>query len=689
MAINRNVLAEKQATVLSEDGNTMYATIQMRHGKESEMDKSKFVPAEMGVATDTKKAFMAFGSNQVKEIMFREDSEIEELLGEVREISDKAVEAVESAEATAKQTIQDFTDQMKATIPEDYTETVKKVDILERNTASAIYKTASGESLQIEDSADAPLAGLKVYGKSRQMKTTGAQLAPINEAKSNDGIIVASNSDGSLNITGTPNKQYSRILNLLIELEPGNYYISGGLDDTGNMLFQLVVTDHENVVHYHSNRMLSIDGTETKIRCEIIYNSADLKALNLFNFKPMLNSGSTALPFEPYTGGQPSPSPDYPQEIEVPGSKGSVGVNVTGSANLLPPFLSDGSSNGVNFAMSKDGGYHISGTASVTTDMYMIGKPISSDNAWEESYYPEGIYIISCENIPNNLSLIFVIKDRSGEGSNIVINITSISTSQTINILDGDMVRAFFRANNGYNADVTLYPMLNEGSSALPWESYKHQSITIATPNGLPGIPVDSGGNYTDADGQQWVCDEVDFERGKYIQRINKIVYDDVSSIEWFKTEKNVERYYHNITPPAVYGHGLCNYFTYFQDAETVNKFTFNSYGNSCGFAFMPAGTGTSIEDWKSFLQQKNEEGNPLTVYYELATPVETNLSPEELAAYAALTTYYPTTNITTDSDPEAGIEAEYVADTKKYIDSKFAELAQNLAATQNTLLEV
>lgn len=55
MAINKNVLAEKQATVLAEDGNVMYATIQMRHGKESEMDKSKFVPAEMGVATDTKK----------------------------------------------------------------------------------------------------------------------------------------------------------------------------------------------------------------------------------------------------------------------------------------------------------------------------------------------------------------------------------------------------------------------------------------------------------------------------------------------------------------------------------------------------------------------------------------------------------------------------------------------------------
>ena len=66
-------MAEKQATVLSEDGNTMYATIQMRHGKESEMDKSKFVPAEMGVATDSKKVFMGFAPNDVEEMALKKD----------------------------------------------------------------------------------------------------------------------------------------------------------------------------------------------------------------------------------------------------------------------------------------------------------------------------------------------------------------------------------------------------------------------------------------------------------------------------------------------------------------------------------------------------------------------------------------------------------------------------------------
>lgn len=79
MAINNNALASSQATVLSEDGNTLYATIQMRHGKESDMDKSKFVPAEIGVCTDTKKAVVAFAPNETKEIAFKDElSEIVE-----------------------------------------------------------------------------------------------------------------------------------------------------------------------------------------------------------------------------------------------------------------------------------------------------------------------------------------------------------------------------------------------------------------------------------------------------------------------------------------------------------------------------------------------------------------------------------------------------------------------------------
>lgn len=55
----------------------------------------------------------------------------------------------------------------------------------------------------------------------------------------------------------------------------------------------------------------------------------------------------------------------------------------------------------------------------------------------------------------------------------------------------------------------------------------KEQTLTLQTPTGLFGIPVTSGGNYTDQNGQQWICDEIDLERGVKVQRITTIVFSD------------------------------------------------------------------------------------------------------------------------------------------------------------------
>lgn len=62
--------------------------------------------------------------------------------------------------------------------------------------------------------------------------------------------------------------------------------------------------------------------------------------------------------------------------------------------------------------------------------------------------------------------------------------------------------------------------------SSTAYSPYREQLLTLPTPNGLPGIPVTSGGNYTDPQGQQWVCDEVDLERGMRVQRIYKVDVD-------------------------------------------------------------------------------------------------------------------------------------------------------------------
>lgn len=72
---------------------------------------------------------------------------------------------------------------------------------------------------------------------------------------------------------------------------------------------------------------------------------------------------------------------------------------------------------------------------------------------------------------------------------------------------------------------------LTWNASSPDYEPYREQLLTLPTPNGLPGIPVASGGNYTDPHGQQWVCDEVDLERGVKVQRVDKAAFDSTKTL--------------------------------------------------------------------------------------------------------------------------------------------------------------
>lgn len=72
---------------------------------------------------------------------------------------------------------------------------------------------------------------------------------------------------------------------------------------------------------------------------------------------------------------------------------------------------------------------------------------------------------------------------------------------------------------------------LTWSASSPDYEPYREQLLTLPTPNGLPGIPVTSGGNYTDPQGQQWVCDEVDLERGVKVQRVDKAAFDSTKTL--------------------------------------------------------------------------------------------------------------------------------------------------------------
>lgn len=195
------------------------------------------------------------------------------------------------------------------------------------------------------------------------------------------------------------------------------------------------------------------------------------------------------------------------------------------------------------------------------------------------------------------------------------------------------------------------------------------QTLTLQTPNALPGIPVTSGGNYTDESGQQWVCDEVDLARGVRVQRITKIKV--TSSLNWQMSGQKVDRYFAWFAGTSA-TNVLCTHFSTTVGSEVVGGAIANQ-NNLIGFAYAQKGTST-LDEFKAFLDAKE-----VYVLTSLASPVETALSAAEIAAYKALTTYAPTTVISTSGG--AGATATYQRDVTiviKNLEDAIASMTQN-----------
>lgn len=191
------------------------------------------------------------------------------------------------------------------------------------------------------------------------------------------------------------------------------------------------------------------------------------------------------------------------------------------------------------------------------------------------------------------------------------------------------------------------------------------QSMTIATPNGLPGIPVESGGNYTDANGQQWICDEIDFARGVYVQRVCKKTFYGNSDEGWkVYSYPQYDGYQYTATDMSVgyLQNGYCDIIE-IQTKSAPRLGIWLGVNTNIIYVHHAVSIAADLASWNAWLSK-----NPMTVIYFLATPIETPLSEEELAAYASLHTYRD--NTTVSNDAGAWMELEYVMDAKKYIDS-------------------
>lgn len=297
-----------------------------------------------------------------------------------------------------------------------------------------------------------------------------------------------------------------------------------------------------------------------------------------------------------------TPTPDAPVPIVSAGDGGSVAVKVTGK-NRMP----------TNLSLSEE------------VDCFI------EKNTLTHLTFKDGI-------ISRGGNLLFIGENNEEMWFAIDAGVTEVHRSLMITAIKYRYLILDMASEN---------VCLTWNASSPDYEPYREQLLTLPTPNGLPGIPVTSGGNYTDQNGQQWVCDEVDLERGVKVQRVNIV---DLSTCVITGTTNLVVTKRLAIRLPLegrdYKAKALCNKLKFIVSfTEDTPHFYVDTFTAQ---VFIPIGA-------------KNPEEGEYILFYVLATPIETPLTPAEIAAYKAITAYAPDTVV--QASDGAGIKLDYQRD--------------------------
>ena len=323
-----------------------------------------------------------------------------------------------------------------------------------------------------------------------------------------------------------------------------------------------------------------------------------------------------------------TPTPDAPVPIVSAGENGSVAVKVTG-ANMLEDTKPGVKSTvyGITYT-TYENGFLITGTA--TNDFTIL---LHDDSKYRLTH---GIYYLTTKGLSPStvLNFYFINKFNSDMQNQKVTLNRDVEFSLRLQISKGATLNTTVQVSLTRDKTTTYSP-------------YREQLLTLPTPTGLPGIPVTSGGNYTDSTGQQWVCDEVDLERGVMVQRVYKVDVDG----ENVKFEQVGD--YANLAPRGIpIALAVRGQRTYAISTFTNLSWFYNTVNGQ--FLYLIA---ANLADQLN-ASCKKQLGK---VYYVLATPIETPLTPAEIAAYKALTAYGPDTVV--QAGDGAGVKLDYQRD--------------------------
>lgn len=339
-----------------------------------------------------------------------------------------------------------------------------------------------------------------------------------------------------------------------------------------------------------------------------------------------------------------TPSPDNPVPIVSAGDDGSIAVKVKGTNMVEGTKLGNrGNFFGVSYTANKDGISFV-GKADTSLNIYL-------HNDIKEKLTP-GVYYLTVKGLSASVSINFY---QVGSFNNDVQN-------KEVRIVAGKEYTILLRIEKGTAVNALVVQASLARSKITTYSPYREQLLTLPTPHGLPGIPVTSGGNYTDQNGQQWICDEVDLERGVKVQRVKRV---DISSLDksyWdFRSDVGASvsstRYKNNAvvidfktSAPAM------NNILPTGVANTVNTFRLVSAPLYLYQFNLDASEFPTVKSWIEYL-----EANTVLLIYATVTPIETPLTDAEIATYKAITAYAPDTVV--QASDGAGIKLDYQRD--------------------------
>ena len=496
----------------------------------------------------------------------------------------------------------------------------------------AIINTMSGESpLVIPDSAERVNKGLELGGKTDQVQTTGKNLLDEKLLKT-----LSNYTSNGLDY------YYYRISGLEVGKK---YTVSRGDVKTGKGALLGISVNQEST---NKAKFLVYDGLGTSYNnasitweqttgeyVDILFSvaggvtSTTQERLSEFWGRisyVQLEKGSTATPYEPYTGGKPSPSPEYPQEIKNSGKwneetqKYEVEVVLSGK-NLF------------DFSTCEEGkvfegsGNIISAANGLLTDFI----PCFPNSQYSRSR--TGSTVVA-----------FYDCDKNKIGFEIVGNTTFVTPEKC----------RYFR----FSALKTIVDYTKivacPGQTVMDYEPYREPKFFTLTLN----KPLRGIGEMKD-----------ELSESGILRRVKSITLN--GSEKWHKYENSafvaMNCYGLKIDDLEVKNYNLttlCNYLKWAKFPQDVESQS--AHGGYIYFT-VPKETCLDLESFKEWLAK-----NTPVLEYRLKEPVLEELSEEDKASIRALKTYYPTTVITADGgelDPD--IKVTYTADTKNYIDNK------------------